>query len=79
MKITRIEHVITRGYKLRGDGITEKLSGTIVAMLGRGMVVPMDCDVRLPFCMMGYNMTPKSAIGKVHIPSCTEWTPTSIK
>ncbi|VDK52496.1 unnamed protein product, partial [Cylicostephanus goldi] len=62
-KITKIGHVTTKGYNPRENGITERLNGTIVAMLRRSVTVPVEWDVRLPFCMMAYNCTPHSATG----------------
>ena len=35
MEITEIEHVTTKGYNPRENKITERLFGTIVAMLRR--------------------------------------------
>ncbi|XGW17334.1 hypothetical protein V3C99_002160, partial [Haemonchus contortus] len=53
-RITKIKHIMTKGYNPRENGITERLNGTIVAMLRRSTVLPMEWDVRLPFCMLAY-------------------------
>uniref|UniRef100_A0A7I4Z3W9 Integrase catalytic domain-containing protein n=1 Tax=Haemonchus contortus TaxID=6289 RepID=A0A7I4Z3W9_HAECO len=63
-KITKIEQITTKGYNPRENGITERLNGTIVAMLRRSTVVPVEWDVRLPFCMFAYNITPHQATGE---------------
>ncbi|EYC42134.1 hypothetical protein Y032_0541g3182 [Ancylostoma ceylanicum] len=64
MRITKVDHIMTKGYNPRENGITERLNGTIVAMLRRSTVVPAEWDVRLPFCMMAYNMTPHRSTGE---------------
>ncbi|EYC34973.1 hypothetical protein Y032_1220g3764 [Ancylostoma ceylanicum] len=63
-KITKIEHITTKGYNPRENGVTERLNGTVVAMLRRSTVLPMEWDLRLPFCMMAYNLTPHSSTGE---------------
>ncbi|VDP37330.1 unnamed protein product [Heligmosomoides polygyrus] len=63
-KITGIDHVTTKGYNPRENGLTERLNGTIVSMLRRSTVIPTEWDVRLPFCMLAYNMTPHGATGE---------------
>ncbi|EYC32035.1 hypothetical protein Y032_0003g1364 [Ancylostoma ceylanicum] len=63
-RITKIEHITTKGYNPRENGLTERLNGTIVAMLRRTTVIPMEWDVRLPFCLMAYNMTPHRSTGE---------------
>lgn len=40
MRITEVDHIMTKGYNPRENGITERLNGTIVAMLRRSTVVP---------------------------------------
>ncbi|EYC44211.1 hypothetical protein Y032_0468g2007 [Ancylostoma ceylanicum] len=62
--VMKIDHKFTKGYNPRENGITERLNGTIVAMLRRSTVVPVEWDERLPFCMMAYNMTPHRATGE---------------
>ncbi|EPB70881.1 integrase core domain protein [Ancylostoma ceylanicum] len=42
MRITKVEHMMTKGYNPRENGITERLNGTIVAMLRRSTVVPAE-------------------------------------
>ena len=61
-----------------GEFETRVMSGTIAALPRRSAVKPINWDVRLPFCMMAYIMTPHSATGGRHILSCREWTPTSL-
>ncbi|EYC18252.1 hypothetical protein Y032_0028g1760 [Ancylostoma ceylanicum] len=63
-KIAKIEHIFTKGYNPRENGITERLNGTIVAMLRRTTTIPTEWDLRLPFCMLSYNMTPHSSTGE---------------
>uniref|UniRef100_A0A7I4XX54 RNA-directed DNA polymerase n=1 Tax=Haemonchus contortus TaxID=6289 RepID=A0A7I4XX54_HAECO len=64
MKVTKIQHITTKGYNPRENGITERLNGTIVAMLRRSTAVPTEWDKRLPFCMLAYNMTPHRSTGE---------------
>uniref|UniRef100_A0A7I4Z234 RNA-directed DNA polymerase n=1 Tax=Haemonchus contortus TaxID=6289 RepID=A0A7I4Z234_HAECO len=54
-RITKIDHVTTKGYNPRENGVTERLNGTVIAMLRRSTIVPMEWDDRLPFCMFSYN------------------------
>uniref|UniRef100_A0A7I4YKX2 RNA-directed DNA polymerase n=1 Tax=Haemonchus contortus TaxID=6289 RepID=A0A7I4YKX2_HAECO len=63
-KITKVKHVTTKGYNPRENGLTERLNGTIVAMLRKSTVIPAEWDTRLPFCMMAYNMVPHRATGE---------------
>ncbi|EYB97728.1 hypothetical protein Y032_0138g2082 [Ancylostoma ceylanicum] len=63
-KITGIQHVTTKGYNPRENGITERLNGTIVAMLRKSTPVATEWDTRLPYCMMAYNITPHAATGE---------------
>ncbi|XGW05285.1 hypothetical protein V3C99_016006 [Haemonchus contortus] len=64
MEIAQIKHSMTKGYNPRENGATERLNGTILAMLRKSTVVPTEWDMRLPFCLMAYNMTPHSATGE---------------
>ncbi|EYB96269.1 hypothetical protein Y032_0152g2896 [Ancylostoma ceylanicum] len=63
-KIANIKHIFTKGHNPRENGITERLNGTIVAVLRRTTVVPTEWDLRLPFCIMAYNKTPHSSTGQ---------------
>uniref|UniRef100_A0A7I5E5B3 RNA-directed DNA polymerase n=1 Tax=Haemonchus contortus TaxID=6289 RepID=A0A7I5E5B3_HAECO len=63
-EIAKIKHTMTKGYNPRENGVTERMNATILAMLRKSTTVPTDWDVRLPFCMMAYNMTPHSATGE---------------
>lgn len=62
--VAQIRHVFTKGYNPRENGITERMNGTIIAMLRRITSVPTEWDLRLPFCMMAYNITPHSSTGE---------------
>lgn len=64
VKITKITHITTKGYNQRKNGLTERLNGTIVAMLRRSTIIPTEWDTRLPFCMMSYNVLPHISTGE---------------
>ncbi|XGW15120.1 hypothetical protein V3C99_000979, partial [Haemonchus contortus] len=63
-KVANIKHVFTKGYNPRENGITERLNGTIVAMLRKTTKIPTEWDERIPLCMMAYNMSPHSSTGE---------------
>ena len=62
--ISKIRHAWTKGYNPRENAATERLHGTIVAMLRKSTTIPTEWDNRLPFCMMAYNITPHAATGE---------------
>ena len=49
---------MSKRYDPCENGSTERLNGTMAAMLRRSTIITTEWDVRLPFCMMAYTMTP---------------------
>ncbi|EYC11418.1 hypothetical protein Y032_0050g1903 [Ancylostoma ceylanicum] len=64
VKITGMKQMFTKGYNPRENGITERMNGTIVTMLRKATKTPLEWDVRLPFCIMAYNMIPHNSTGE---------------
>ncbi|VDO97483.1 unnamed protein product [Heligmosomoides polygyrus] len=50
-----INHIFTKGYNPRENGVTERFNQTLIQMLRKKVKVPAEWDKVLPFCVFAYN------------------------
>lgn len=62
--IMGIEHVFTKGYNPRENGVTERFNRTLISMLRKKVRVPSEWDKMLPYCVFAYNTTVHEATGE---------------
>ncbi|EYB94484.1 hypothetical protein Y032_0171g324 [Ancylostoma ceylanicum] len=59
-----IEHVFTKGYNPRENGLTERFNETLILMLRKKVRVPTEWDKILPACVFAYNTTVHQSTGE---------------
>ncbi|VDO75569.1 unnamed protein product [Heligmosomoides polygyrus] len=64
--IMEIEHVFTKGYNPRENGVTERFNRTLIGMLRKKVRVPSEWDKMLPYCVFAHNTTVHEATENLH-------------
>ncbi|RCN24317.1 integrase core domain protein [Ancylostoma caninum] len=59
-----IDHVFTKGYNPRENGLTERFNQTLIQMLRKKARVPTEWDRILPACVFAYNTTVHESTGE---------------
>ncbi|EYC13483.1 hypothetical protein Y032_0043g738 [Ancylostoma ceylanicum] len=59
-----IEHVFTKGYNPRENGLTERFNETLIHMLRKKVRVPTEWDKILSACVFAYNTTVHQSTGE---------------
>lgn len=59
-----IEHVYTKGYNPRENGVTGRFNETIIGMLRKKVEMPAQWDKILPYCFFAYNTTVHDSTGE---------------